>query len=63
MKKKEKQENYFSSGKGELVMLRNKDLDCNDCNFALEVAGVCRVYPDVKPKAVLQGGKCKRKEK
>lgn len=63
MKKSKAMQVYFSSGPGELTMIKNTNLDCHNCKFVRKVSGLCDAFPDGKPLEVIDGGKCKKKRK
>ncbi len=55
--------NRFEWGSGEISVLNQKNMDCHNCIYKTDMVGICPKFPDVKPKNVLNGGKCEEKVK
>ena len=51
----------FAWKENDVVVVEQKALDCFDCIYKTRMSGICAQYPSVKPKSVLDGGKCEKK--
>lgn len=51
----------FAWKENDVVEVEQNALTCFDCIYKTRMAGICPQYPSVKPKGVLDGGKCVKK--